>query len=130
MANLKVPADLKYTRTDEWIKVENSEGTIGVTDYAQDSLSDVVYVELPKVGDVLKAGERFGTVESVKAASDMQMPLGGTVTAVNSALEDTPETVNKDPYGAGWFIKIKADDLAGLDGLMDAAAYEKYCADR
>jgi glycine cleavage system H protein len=130
MAKLKVPADLKYTRTDEWIKVENGEGTIGVTDYAQDSLSDVVYVELPKVGDVLKAGERFGTVESVKAASDMQMPLGGTITAVNSALEDTPETVNKDPYGAGWFIKIKADDLAGLDGLMDAAAYEKYCADR
>src|ERR1041385_6847243 len=130
MAKLKVPADLKYTRTDEWIKMENGEGTIGVTDYAQDSLSDVVYVELPKVGDVLKAGERFGTVESVKAASDMQMPLGGTITAVNSALEDTPETVNKDPYGAGWFIKIKADDLAGLDGLMDAAAYEKYCADR
>lgn len=130
MAKLNVPGDLKYARTDEWIKVVDGEGTIGITDYAQDSLSDVVYVELPKVGDVLKAGERFGTVESVKAASDMQSPIGGTITAVNSALEESPETVNKDPYGAGWFIKIKPDDLAVLDTLMDAAAYEKYCAER
>ena len=130
MAKLNIPGDLKYTRTDEWVKVVDGEGTIGVTDYAQDSLSDVVYVELPKVGDVLKAGERFGTVESVKAASDMQMPIGGTITAVNSALEESPETVNKDPYVAGWFIKIKPDDVAGLDTLMDAAAYEKYCAER
>ncbi len=130
MGKLNVPGDLKYTRTDEWIKIENNEGIIGVTDYAQDSLSDVVYVELPQVGDTFKTGERFGTVESVKAASDLQIPIGGTVTAVNSALENTPETVNKDPYGAGWFIKIKPDDFAGLDKLMDAAAYEKYCAER
>ena len=130
MAKLNVPADLKYTKTDEWIKIDNNEGIVGVTDYAQDALSDVVFVELPQVGDKLKAGERFGTVESVKAASDLQSPIDGTVTAINSALEDTPETVNKDPYGAAWFIKIKPDDLGGLDKLMDAAAYEKYCAER
>ena len=130
MAKLNVPGNLKYTRSDEWVKIENGEGTIGITDYAQDALSDVVYVELPQVGDVIQAGKRFGTVESVKAASDMQMPIGGTVSAVNSALEDTPETVNKDPYVGGWFIKIKPTDPSELDKLMDGAAYEKYCAER
>lgn len=130
MANLKIPADLKYTRSDEWIKVENGEGIIGVTDYAQDALSDVVYVELPQVGESLQANTRFGTVESVKAASDLNMPIGGTVSAVNNALENTPENVNKDPYGAGWFIKIKPADLSELNKLLDAAAYEKYCAER
>ena len=130
MAKLNFPADLKYTKTDEWIKVENGEGIIGVTDYAQDALSDVVFVELPQEGEAFKAGDAFGTVESVKAASDMHLPIGGTITATNKALEDTPETVNKDPYGGGWFIKIKPTDLAELDKLMDAAAYEKYCAER
>lgn len=130
MADLKFPADLKYLQTDEWIRIENGEGIIGITDYAQDALSDVVYVELPSVGETIKAGERFGTVESVKAASDLMLPIGGTVTAVNSALEGTPETVNKDPYGTGWFVKIKPTDLAELNGLMDAAAYEEFCSKR
>jgi glycine cleavage system H protein len=130
MAKLSVPADLKYAKTDEWIKIENGEGIIGVTDYAQDALSDVVFVELLQEGEPLKTGESFGTVESVKAASDMHMPISGTITAANKALEDAPETVNKDPYGAGWFIKIKPTDLSELDKLMDAAAYEKYCAER
>ncbi len=130
MGNLKVPGDLKYTRSDEWIKIENGEGIIGITDYAQDALSDVVYVELPQVGDSIQAGSRFGTVESVKAASDMQMPISGTISAVNSALEEEPETVNKDPYRGGWFIKIQPADVAELDKLMDGAAYEKYCAER
>jgi glycine cleavage system H protein len=130
MAKLSVPADLKYAKTDEWIKIENGEGIIGVTDYAQDALSDVVFVELPQEGETFKAGESFGTVESVKAASDMHLPISGTITAANKALEDAPENVNKDPYGAGWFIKIKPADLSELDKLMDAAAYEKYCAER
>src|SRR5690348_25883 len=130
MAKLNIPADLKYTRTDEWVKIENNEGIIGISDYAQDALSDLVYVELPQVGDTLKAGERFGTVESVKAASDLQSPISGTVTAINKSLEDAPETINKDPYGAAWFIKVKPDDMTELDKLLDAAAYEKYCAER
>ena len=130
MAKFNIPTDLKYVSTDEWIRIENGEGVIGVTDYAQDALSDVVYVELPQVGETYKAGERFGTVESVKAASDMHMPIGGTVTAVNAALEEAPESVNKDPYGAGWFIRIRPADLAEQDKLMDAPAYDQYCVGR
>jgi glycine cleavage system H protein len=130
MGKWNTPSDLKYTRSDEWIKVENGEATIGVTDYAQDALSDIVYVELPQVGDSFKAGESFGTVESVKAASDMSLPIGGTVTAVNTGLEDTPEIVNSEPFGGGWFIKIKPNNLAELDSLLDAAAYEQHCEER
>lgn len=130
MAKLTYPADLKYTKSDEWIRLENGEGVIGVSDYAQDALSDIVYVELPDVGTTLKAGERFGTVESVKAASDLNSPVSGTVTAVNKELEDTPEHVNKDPYGKGWFIRIKPSDSGELDKLMDVSAYEKYCDER
>ncbi len=130
MASLKIPADLKYTPTDEWIRVEGNEAVVGLTDYAQDALSDVVYIEFPEVGQTLKAGETFGTVESVKAASDMHIPVGGTILAVNSALEDSTETVNKDPYGEGWFIRIKISDSAEINQLMDAAAYEKHCAGR
>jgi glycine cleavage system H protein len=130
MASSNIPADLKYTRTDEWIRMDSSEATIGVTDYAQDALSDVVYVELPQVGESYKAGEAFGTVESVKAASDMHMPIGGTVTAVNSELENAPEKVNQSPYGDGWFIRIKPNNPGELDSLLDAAAYGKYCEER
>src|SRR5258708_664468 len=130
MASIKVPSDLRYTRTDEWIRLEGSEAVVGVTDYAQDALSDIVYVEFPQVGDALKSGERFGTVESVKAASDMHMPIGGTVTAINSALEDSTETVNKDPYGGGWFIRLKPADVTEFEKLMSPMDYEKYCADR
>jgi glycine cleavage system H protein len=130
MATLSYPAELKYTRTDEWIRVEGDKAFIGITDYAQDALSDVVFVELPSVGSALKAGGTFGTVESVKAASELKMPIGGTVTAVNSDLEGAPETVNAEPYGKGWFIQITPENLSELDALMDAAAYEAYCQDR
>ena len=130
MANSKIPAELKYARTDEWIKMDGNEAVVGVTDYAQNALSDIVYVELPQVGDSFKAGESFGTVESVKAASDMHMPIGGTVTAVNAELENTPEKVNQSPYGEGWFIRIRPTNAAEMDHLLDASAYGKYCDER
>ncbi|NPV67028.1 MAG: glycine cleavage system protein GcvH [Anaerolineae bacterium] len=126
----KVEQGLKYTQTDEWIRVEGSVGVIGLTDYAQDALNDIVYVELPDVGATFAKGESFGSVESVKAASDMHMPVSGTVTEINEALQDAPETVNSDPYGAGWFIKIAISNPAELNDLLDADAYEKYCAER
>ena len=130
MASSNIPADLKYTRTDEWIKMDGGEAVIGVTDYAQNALSDVVYVELPQVGESFKAGDSFGTVESVKAASDMHLPIGGTVTAINSELENTPEKVNHSPYGNGWFIRIRPSNPGELDSLLDAAAYGKYSEER
>ncbi len=125
-----IPADLLYTKDDEWIRVEGDAGTIGITDYAQDSLSDIVFLELPDVGDSFAAGDTFGVVESVKAAADLHMPAGGEVTAVNEDLLDTPETVNEDPYGAAWMIKITLSDPGDLDNLMDAAAYQAYCDER
>ncbi len=125
-----IPADLKFTESDEWIRVEGNEATIGVSDYAQEQLNDIVYVELPDVGAEYKKGDTFGVVESVKAASDMHMPVSGTITAVNEALEDAPETVNSDPYGAGWFVKITLANPSELAGLMDAAAYAKYLEGR
>jgi glycine cleavage system H protein len=130
MAELKFPDDVKYTKSDEWIRVEGDTATIGITDYAQDSLNDIVYVELPSVGDSFTAGQPFGEIESVKAASEINMPVAGEVIAVNDALESAAETVNSDPYGAGWIIKIKITDSAGLAGLMDAAAYKAYCDGR
>ena len=130
MGNWKTPADLKYTRNDEWIRVEGDTGTIGLSDYAQDQLNDLVYVEMPDVGDSLDQGDSFGTIESVKAAADMHMPVGGTVTETNSALEDEPELANSDPYGKGWVIKIKIANASELDGLMDAKAYAEFCDSR
>lgn len=130
MADLKFPDDLKYTKSDEWVRVEGDSATIGISDYAQDALNDIVYVELPSVGDSFKAGDVFGTVESVKAAADLKMPIGGEVTAVNEGLEESPEDINSDAFGAGWIIKISVTDAGALDGLMDAAAYKAYCADR
>ncbi len=124
------PADLRYTPTDEWIRVEGETATIGVTDYAQHSLSDIVYVQLPTVGQELMVEQNFGSVESVKAASDLNMPVTGTISAVNSDLESTPELVNSDPYGRGWFIKITASDFSELQKLMDSAAYAEYCEKR
>lgn len=126
----KVEPGLKYTENDEWIRVEGSAGVIGLTDYAQDALNDIVYVELPEVGDSFDKGEAFGTVESVKAASEMHMPVGGAITEVNGMLEDAPETVNSAPYGDGWFVKIDLSDPSELDSLMDADAYTKYCEER
>ncbi len=130
MSKWNIPADLKYARSDEWIRVEGDEAVIGISDYAQDALSDIVFVELPAVGDQIVAGKQFGTIESVKAASDLNAPVDGTVTAINNALEDAPERVNSDPYGGAWMVRIRPSNLSQLDALMDAAAYEAYCEER
>ena len=127
---MNIPKDLKYSEDDEWIRVEGDIGTVGVTDYAQDSLSDVVYVELPAEGESFERGDTFGVVESVKAAADLLMPVTGEIVEINAALEDTPELVNSDPYGKAWMVKIKLSDPGELDSLMDAAAYEKYLEER
>ena len=128
---MEFPADLKYAESDEWIRVEENIATVGLTDYAQDQLSDVVYVEVTaEVGDTLAKEEAFGTVESVKAASDMYMPISGKITAVNEALVDTPELVNSDPYGEAWVVKFEITDPDELNGTMDAAGYEKYSKER
>lgn len=118
-----------YTKEDEWISVDGEEATVGITDYAQDSLSDIVYVELPTEGESFAMGDTFGVVESVKAAADLMMPVGGEVVAVNEDLMDEPERINSDPYGS-WLVKIKIGDSGELDKLMDAAAYEAYCDER
>ncbi len=119
-----IPADPRYAKSHEWLRAE-SDGTvtIGITDYAQNSLGDITYVQVPKVGAAFKAGETFGVVESVKAASDLYMPVAGTVVAVNPALEAAPETVNRDAYGDGWMLKLKPADAAAAGTLLDAAAY-------
>ncbi len=127
---MNFPTDLKYTKTDEWIRVNSGGAEAGITDYAQSHLSDIVYVELPEVGAAYKAGTTFGSIESVKAASDMNIPASGTITAVNESLLDAPEAVNSDPYGKGWIIKFTLGDPAELGSLMDAAAYEAYCNER
>jgi glycine cleavage system H protein len=121
---MEFPSDLLYTKHDEWVRVDGDEVVIGITDYAQDQLSDVVYVELPEVGDTFDKGEPFGVVESVKAASDIFAPVTGEITAINEELEDSPEIVNEDPYGKGWFVRIKLSDKSDLDDLMDAEAYQ------
>jgi len=130
MGDWKFPAGYKYTKSDEWVKVEGSEALVGISDYAQDMLSDLVFVELPEVGDSFDAGESFGVVESVKAAADVNMPVGGEVVAINDSLEDTPEIINEDPYEKGWLVRIKVTDAAALDDLMDDTAYKAYCAER
>jgi glycine cleavage system H protein len=127
---MKIPADLKYTKEDEWVRVEGDEWVIGITDYAQDALSDIVYVELPDEDESFGTGDAFGVVESVKAASDLYMPVDGKVVAVNEDLMDAPEKINEDPYGEAWMIRIAPSDQSQLDDLMDADAYEAYCAER
>ena len=119
-------SDVRYTEEHEWIRVEGGVCVIGITDYAQDQLGDVVYVELPEVGHRVERAAEAAVVESVKAASEVYAPAAGEVVAVNEALHDDPSTVNSDPEGAGWFIKIKLDDAAELDRLMDAEAYRKF----
>lgn len=122
---MKTPADLKYTKNDEWVRVEGDIATMGVTDYAQDQLSDVVFVEIVVFeGDELSQGETCAVVESVKAAADVFMPVSGEITAINEALMDAPELVNQDPYGKAWIIKIKLSDPDELNELMDADAYQ------
>jgi glycine cleavage system H protein len=122
------PADNKYTKEHEWIKVNGETATIGITSYAQDSLGDIVFVELPKVGSEITAGKTFGTVESVKAVSDLYAPASGTVSEVNDALGTAPESINKDAHSA-WMIKIKLKDPAQLNSLLSAADYEKFVAE-
>jgi glycine cleavage system H protein len=117
----------RYAKTHEWVRIEGDEAVSGVSDVAQDLLSDVVFVDLPQVGDTFRQGQVYGTVESVKAAEEVYMPLSGTITAVNTALADNPEWVNQDPYGKAWFIRFKPTNAeAEWEGLMDAAAYEAF----
>jgi glycine cleavage system H protein len=123
---MNIPAELKYTKDHEWAKVEGDLVTIGITDYAQGELGDVVFVEMPEVGGEVAKDDAFGTIEAVKAVADLFSPLSGEVIEINEALEDAPETINSDPYGAGWIIKVKVADASELDDLMDAAAYEKH----
>ncbi len=132
MGEWKTPDECKYTRTDEWIRVEGDEAVIGITDYAQDQLSDLVYVDLDdaEVGASISKGSAFAEVESVKATSEVAAPASGEVVAVNEQLNDTPETINEDPYGEGWLVRIKLSDPSELSDLMDAGAYETYCAGR
>jgi glycine cleavage system H protein len=125
--HMAYPADYKYTKEHEWLKVEGNTGTIGITDHAQESLGDIVFVELPKVGSELTAGKTLGTVESVKAVSDIFAPVSGTVTEVNEALNTSPEQVNKDAHGA-WMVKLKLKDPSEANRLLSAADYEKYVA--
>jgi glycine cleavage system H protein len=121
---MNIPENLKYTKEHEWVKMEGDTAVVGITDYAQGELGDVVFVEIETVGETLEKDETFGTVEAVKTVSDLFMPLSGEVAEKNDALDDDPESINKDPYGDGWMIKIKASDLSELDGLLDAEAYK------
>jgi glycine cleavage system H protein len=125
---MSYPSDYRYTNEHEWVRVEGNVATIGITDYAQHELGDVVYVELPKPGAKLNAGQSFGTVESVKAVSDIYAPVSGEVTEVNSSLGDAPETINKDPHGKAWLIKVKLANPTDVSKLMTASAYEAYLA--
>ncbi len=122
---MKLDADAKYRDSHEWTRQEGDLIVCGISDHAQDSLSDIVYVEFPEIGDVLNQGDAFGVIESVKAASDLYMPMGGKIVEVNEALEDEPELVNSDPYGGGWLIKFKPSDPGEWDGLLSPADYEK-----
>jgi len=122
---MNIPGNLKYTKDHEWIRVEGDEAFVGITDYAQGELGDIVFIEIETEGEELAKEEVFGTIEAVKTVSDMFMPVGGTVVEVNSKIESSPEVVNKDPYGDGWLIKIKLSDASELDELLDAASYEK-----
>jgi glycine cleavage system H protein len=126
MAALKVPENLKYARSDEWVLLDGETATLGISDYAQDQLNDIVFVELPSVGATINAGETFGAVESVKAASDLYSPISGVVTEVNAALEKQPEILNSDPYEKGWIVKLKVTDSSGAASLMDAGAYQEF----
>ena len=129
MGDWNTPPDLRYTDENEWVKLENGEAVTGVTDYAQDQLSDIVFVELPQVGDKFSQGDSFGVVESVKAASDVYMPVGGEIVAANTELEDAPELINDDPYGVGWMIRIKPSNPAEFDDLLDGAGYAAAVAE-
>ena len=123
---MKLDPRCRYHDEHEWVRVEGDEGVIGISDYAQDQLSDVVYVELPEVGDTYERGDVFAVVESVKAASDIYMPVAGEILEINDVLEDSPELVNQDPFGEAWLVRITIANPAELDDLMDAQAYKAY----
>jgi len=123
---LNIPEDLQYTKSHEWVRIQGDTATIGITDHAQNELGDVVFVELPEEGDTFDTGESFGTVESVKAVSDLYAPVGGEVVDVNSDLEDAPENINEDPYGEGWIVKLRTKDEADL---LSPEEYEKVVAE-
>ncbi len=125
---MQFPENLKYTKDHEWIKLEGDIATIGITDFAQQELGDIVFVDVDTDGQELNANDVFGTVEAVKTVSDLFLPVAGTVMEVNSALEGAPESVNSDPYGEGWMIKMKVNNTADVDALMDAAAYQDLVA--
>lgn len=130
MAEYNTPADLHYAKSHEWVRADGEEIVVGISDYAQHALGDVVFVDLPDVGRTVTAGETFGVVESVKAASDVYAPVGGEITAINDALLNAPETLNTDPYNEGWMLRIKPADLeADRANLLDASAYEQHVED-
>lgn len=122
---MNIPAELKYTKDHEWVRIEGDVAVVGITDFAQGELGDIVYVEVETIDETLDQDEVFGTVEAVKTVSDLFLPLSGEIIAFNEALEDEPETVNTDAYGAGWMIKIKFSDASQIENLLSAAAYEK-----
>lgn len=122
---MNIPENLRYTEDHEWVKVEGNIATIGITDFAQSELGDIVFVEVDTEGEDLSAGDVFGTIEAVKTVSDLYLPMSGTIKEVNSGLGDNPELVNHDPYGEGWIVKVEISDASELDSLMDAAAYKE-----
>lgn len=126
---MNIPEDLLFTNDHEWIRVEENLVTIGITEFAQEQLGDVVYVELPEEGDEIDAEDAFGSVESVKAVSEIYSPVGGKVVEINEMLEDSPEKVNSDPYGDGWMIQLEVDDTSGLSDLMSPEDYAEYLAE-
>ena len=126
---LSYPSELKYVKTHEWVRVEADSATIGITSFAADQLGDVTYVEIPKVGTHIKKDDKFGVIESVKSVSDLYMPLGGTVTAVNERLSSEPELVNLDCYGEGWMLKLKVDSASDLDDALSADQYKEFVVD-
>ncbi|MCK4577571.1 MAG: glycine cleavage system protein GcvH [Candidatus Marinimicrobia bacterium] len=125
---MNIPVDLKYTNDHEWVRADGDTMTIGISDFAQGELGDIIFIEFPEVGDTFSAGDAFGTVEAVKTVADLLMPLAGDIVAVNSDLENGPEKVNSDPYGAGWLVKVKVRDIGDFDALLDADAYKEMIA--
>lgn len=126
---MNIPSTLKYTKDHEWVKIDGEMATIGITDFAQHELGDIVYVEIESIGEMLVSEEVFGSVEAVKTVSDLFMPLSGEVLEFNTALEDTPEAVNEDPYESGWIIKVKIDDPSQISKLLDSNAYQQLILD-
>ena len=123
---MNFPADLKYSKEHEWVRVQGNVGIIGITDFAQKELGDIVYVEIETIGDTIEQNAVFGTVEAVKTVSDLFLPVAGKIIAKNEALNDAPEAVNSDPYESGWMVKVELSDVSQLDGLMDAETYKKF----